>query len=107
MAGSAFGGQMMRTLGFEAAHIVPHDLKRAEPLRQLLIRNGFTIDEIKYGPTNGVWLPGRVKGDWPAGTWHRGGSTQQPSTSKHSKDAMDEMYRRLLQFDGNERNVRL
>jgi A nuclease family of the HNH/ENDO VII superfamily with conserved AHH len=101
MAGSAVGGQMMRTLGFEAAHIVPFDLKRAAPIRDLLKRNGFTDVDIKYGPSNGVWLPGsKIKADWPSGTWHQGGSRLSPSASKHSQDAMNEILSRLQQHDG-------
>ncbi len=97
----------MRTLGFEAAHVVPWDLTRAAPLRKLLMRNGFTESDIKYGPANGVWLPGsKLKSDWLPGTWHQGGSTQTPSTSKHSKAAMQEIMRRLRPFDGDADGLR-
>jgi hypothetical protein len=107
LSGSAFGGNMLRTMGFEAAHVVPWDLTRAAPLRKLLMRNGFTESDIKYGPANGVWLPGsKLKSDWLPGTWHQGGSTQTPSTSKHSKAAMQEIMRRLRPFDGDADGLR-
>jgi hypothetical protein len=102
MAGSERGGQMMRSLGFEAAHVVPWDLERAEPLRQFLMKNGWTLDDVKFSPVNGVWLPGpKLKDFWIHPTWHRGGSQFTPSTSKHSQEAMEEIMAQLKIANGD------
>jgi hypothetical protein len=102
MAGSERGGQMMRSLGFEAAHVVPWDLERAEPLRQFLMKNGWTLEDVKFSPVNGVWLPGpKLKDFWIHPTWHRGGSQFTPSTSKHSQEAMEEIMTQLKIANGD------
>ena len=103
----AFGGDAMRQLGFDAHHIVPWNSSHAEGIRRFMLANGFTMDEIKTGKFNGVWLPGPtrkgghnagVKDMYPSASWHRSAPLE---SSKHSKATMEAIRKRLLPFQGD------
>lgn len=112
LAGSTFGGDAMRHLGFDAHHIVPWDSPRGARLRQFMMDKGFTLDEIKTGTFNGVWLPasarkgGLNKGVkellYPPSSWHKGAP---PIASKHSNATMNEILRRISPLEGNKNGI--
>ena len=100
----------MRKLGFDAHHIVPWDSPVAKEVREFMLANGFTMQEIQVGSFNGVWLPGstrknglNIKSEWLRETWHKGA---QPHASKHSKDTMNEILTRLEKHAGDKEMIK-
>jgi RHS repeat-associated protein len=108
LSGGQDGGNAMRKLGLDAHHIVAWNKDEAKGVRDFLLDNGFTLDEIKYGTFNGVWLPGAARKNginrgvresvYLPESWHKGAPAE---ASKHSKLTFNTIRDRLVPLQGN------